>query len=145
MMSLAIARLRATCLTPSGPLRLVDGAAEYAALDAPPPMAKMPAAYVIPLSSSPSDNNLVNAVRQRVEETIGVLILAAKLTDPRGSAAAMAVDGVIDAVRGAMVGWVPATGWEQTLMGDAGLVDFDDGVVAWRETFRSAYQLRGTP
>ena len=145
MMDLAIARLRATCLTPSGPLRLVDGAVEYAALNAPPPLAKMPAAYVIPVSATAGPNGLANGVRQRVEETIGVIILAAKLTDPRGNAAAQSIDAVSNTIRAALVGWQPGAIWEQTVMGDAALVDFDDGVVAWRETFSSAYQLRGTP
>ena len=145
MMDLVIARLRATCMAPDGPLRLVDGAVEYAALDAPPPLAKMPAAYVVPLTSTPSDSNLVNAVRQRVEETIGVVLLASRLSDPRGAAAAITVDGAKDAVRAALVGWTPEPGWEPVLMGPAALLDFDQGVVAWRETFTSAFQLRGTP
>ncbi|MBX9702384.1 MAG: hypothetical protein K2X74_23300 [Acetobacteraceae bacterium] len=149
-----IDRLRAACMVPVGPLRLVEGAAEWAALDAPPPLAKMPAAYVLPLGASPGPNGLVNATRQRVEETVAVVLVTSKLTDARGAAAASTIEDAWQAVRAALVGWTPGSGpgggapdpvWEPTLLGPAALLDFTDGVLAWRETYTSAYQLRGNP
>ena len=139
ILSAVIARLRSAAMPP---LRLVDGAAEFAALDAPP--ALLPAAYVIPLDTTAAPNGLAaGGFRQRVQEGFGVVLLHRNLRDPQGARAALDLaDGVIPAVRAALMGWVPAPGWDQVELRAAGLTDMDEGVLAWREEFVTATHLR---
>jgi hypothetical protein len=132
MMIPARDRLRAAAMPP---FKLVDAASEYAALDAPPPAARLPAAYILPLGSQPGASGLVNRVRQRVVETIGVVILAGNLRDARGGAAAADIVALRDAVRTALLGWTPAAGWEQAQLAGGQLIGIDEGVLAWQERF----------
>ncbi|MBX9699118.1 MAG: hypothetical protein K2X74_06760, partial [Acetobacteraceae bacterium] len=76
---------------------------------------------------------------------VAVVLVTSKLTDARGAAAAATIEDAWQAVRAALVGWQPDPAWEPTLLGPAALLDFTDGVLAWRETYTSAYQLRGNP
>ncbi len=140
MIAEVIARLDAVC---KPPLKLVQGAIEYAALKGPPPAARQPAAYVMPLGGRPGSNNLAIGSRQRVQETVGVVLLLGNVRDDRGEAAAAGIEPVYRAVRAALVGWVPEPGYEAMLLGPAGLLDVTDGVVAWQESFTTAYQQRG--
>jgi hypothetical protein len=139
MMTLVVERLRATCMPP---LLLVDSAIEYAALQAPPPAARQPAAYVLPTGTRPGPNAVATTVRQRVEESVAVVLIDSNLRDYRGGQAAADLGALLAAVRTALVGWTPATGWEQTLLGPGRLLSFAGGVVAWQETFTSAHLLR---
>lgn len=126
------------------PLKLVDGAAEYAALKAPPPTARQPAAFVMPLGATPGGNNVATGIRQRVQETVGVVILVGNLRDARGAAATGDLETIYRRVRAALVGFVPEDGYEAMQLGPAQLLDFAGGVAAWQETFITAHQLRAT-
>lgn len=125
-------------------LRLVEGAVEYAALKAPPPAARRPAAYVMPLGAEPGGNQLATGIRQRVQETVGVVILTGNLRDARGGAAVEDLEHLFRVVRAMLVGWVPEPGYEAMQLGPARLLDFEAGVVAWQESFTTAYQQRAT-
>jgi hypothetical protein len=140
MIAEVIDRLRTT--VPE--LRLVLGAAEYAALTAPPPVASQPAAYVMPLGSAPGQNQLATGIRQRVQETVGVVLLVGNLRDARGGAAVSDLEALYTLVRGALVGWVPQPGWEAMQLAPARLLDFASGLAAWQETFTTAHQIRAT-
>jgi hypothetical protein len=139
MIAEVIARLQTTVMPP---LKLVQGAVEYAALTAPPPAARQPAAYVMPLGGTPGPNTLAGHIRQRMQESIGVVILLGNLRDVRGDAAMDAIEPVYRAVRAALVGFVPDPAYEAFLLGPARLLDFADGVIAWQESFSTAYQQR---
>jgi hypothetical protein len=139
MIAEVIARLEATC---KPPLKLVQGAVEYAALAAPPPVARQPAAYVMPLGGSPGANTLAGSIRQRMQESVGVVVLLGNLRDARGDAAMDAIEPVYRAIRTALVGFVPEPGYEAMQLGPARLLDFADGVIAWQESFSTAYQQR---
>lgn len=138
MIDLVVARLRANATT----LKLVEPAAEYAALKAPPPAARQPAAYVIPQRDTAGRNNVIGAVRQRVGASFGVIIMLGNLRDARGGQAVADIDAVKADVRAALLGWTPQTGWEPVLMGAGSLIDIDQGVLVWMESFSTAYQFR---
>lgn len=122
-------------------LKLVAGGAEFAALNAVPNLS--PIAYVMPWVMSGGANNLAaGGFRQRIEETAAVFILHRNLRDDRGEAAADDLDVVVRAVRDALIGWVPMTGWEQIETRSGRVFDMSDGVVAWQELFVSASLLR---
>lgn len=139
MIAEVIDRLRERCLPP---LRLVDGAAEWAALQAAPPAARQPAAYVMPLGGVPGANGLVTGSRQRMAETVAVAIVTSNLRDAQGAAAVQDLEPIYRAVRDALVGFEPEPGYEPMLLGPARLLDVSDGVVVWQETFTTAYQHR---
>jgi len=139
MMSEIIARLRQEVMPPFG---LVEGVAEFAALSAPPPRHLLPAAYVMPGGSRPGPNTLATGLRQRVEETIQIVLLSSSLRDARGEAATLALDELYRQLRAALVGFVPRPAWEPLLLGPARPLPFEDGVVAWAETYTSAWLLR---
>ncbi|WP_439547856.1 phage tail terminator protein [Falsiroseomonas sp.] len=138
---LVIARLRATMMPP---LKLVEGLGEFSALQAPPPDALLPAAYAMPIASLGGANNLAaGGFRQRAQETFAVVLLHRNLRDARGAAAAVDLsETLIPALRAALLGWVPAAGWEQVEMRSGRLLDIEDNVLAWREDYVTACQLR---
>lgn len=125
-------------------LKLVAGAAQFAALDAPPPL--LPAAYVLPIASQAEPNSLAaGGFRQRVTEVFAVILLHRNLRDARGAAAVLDLaDTLIPAVRTALIGWAPAAGWDALSLAQGRLIDTDDNVLAWRDDFVSATQLRAT-
>ena len=128
------------------PLRLVEGAAEYAARDTRPPDASLPAAFVVPLSSTAAPNGLAaGGFRQRIEEGFGVVLFHRNLRDPRGGAAALDLaDDVIPAVRSALIAWQPTPAHEQVELRRAGLIAFDEGALAWREDYVTATHYRAS-
>ncbi len=127
-------------------LRLVAGAGEYAQLNAPP-REKLPAAYVLPMDDTARPNSMASMVlRQEITRRVAVVILATNARDPRGDAAAAALEPLVYAMRAALVGWTPAiptqpaTGAKLTtiepleLVGGS-LTDIADGVLAWTEQY----------
>lgn len=137
MMTETIARLVASAPT----LKLVEGAAEYAALKANPPDSRRPAAFVVPLSEVAGPNVLVNAVRQRVAAQLGVVFAVGSLRDPRGEQARLDLEAVRAEARTALLGWAPTASHDpfEFLRGD--LVDLRDGVVWWQDRYSSAFYI----
>lgn len=128
------------------PFKLIEGLAEFAALEKPPANAALPAAYVMPISALGGPNNLAaGGFRQRIEEGFAVVILHRNLRDARGAAAALDLsDTLIPALRRALIAWTPATGWEQVEFRSGRLLDIEDQVLAWREDYVTATQYRAT-
>ena len=88
------------------PFRIVDGAAAFSAVKDKP--RALPAAYVFVKeeASSPTER-MTGPVLQRVETDLAVLIIAGNVSDARGAAASADIDVLKDAVRAALVGFVP--------------------------------------
>jgi hypothetical protein len=126
------------------PLRLVQGLAEFEALQAPPGDASMPAAYVVPLAMTAQPNNLAaGGFRQPLEESFAVILLHRNKRDSRGQEAALdLVDHVIPAMRRALFGWQPGPAWTQIEIRQGRLIDSTNGVLAWREDYVTATQMR---
>jgi len=128
-------------------LRLVSGTAGFAALEEAPPREKLPAAYVIPLDDSAAPSGMATQVtRQRLERRISVLLMASSARDPRGEAAAEALEPLVAALRAALVGWTPALGTQPSTgarlvsieplnLVRGGLLSMADGVMVWEDTY----------
>lgn len=144
MIADVIARLNGT-IGPggSGVLRTVAGAAEYAALDAPPPQARQPAAYVLPLGEVAGANGLAaGPVRQRITATLGLVLLVTNLRDPRGQASADMLAPLLAAARGALVGWQPSAEHDPMEFRRGRLIDISEGTLAWQDEFETSITVR---
>jgi hypothetical protein len=144
MISIVIARLLAT-LGPEavGALRTVAGAAEYAALQAPPLAARQPAAYVLPLSEEGGPNGLAaGPVRQRITATFGVVLMATSLRDARGEAAADLLGPLCDAIRSQLVGFQPTPAHDPIEFRRGRLLDITEGTLAWQDEFTTSITVR---
>lgn len=116
---------------------LVDGAIGLAALKGVPDA--VPAVYVFVKeeASSPTER-MTGLVLQRVETDLAVLIIAGNVSDAQGSAAAVDLEGLKAAVRGALIGFVPdATHGEPVQHVSGQLVQFKGGY-AWHEDLYAA-------
>lgn len=144
MIAAVVARLRDT-IGPdgTGDLRTVAGAAEYASLNAPPPQARQPAAYVIPLAEAGGQNTLAaGPVRQRISATIGVVVLLTNLRDARGQAATDALGLVLSLLRGQLVGFQPTAAHDPIEFRRGRLIDIAEGALAWQDEFETAVTVR---
>lgn len=120
------------------PLKMVEGAAEWAALEAPPPTARRPCAYVLPMTLDPGSNLLAaGGFRQRITQTVAVAICASNLRDARGEAAMGDIDVLLPAVAGALFGWKPEGQESPLLLGPGKLLAASGGLVVWQQLFRS--------
>lgn len=125
-------------------LRTIDSAAEYAALEAPPPAARCPAAYVIELADEAEPNGLATGgVRQRLAERIAVVLVVASARDGRGAAAAATLRPVRHGVRAQLVGWAPDEAHEPLTYLSGALVGAERGYVVWQDQFLTRSVLRG--
>lgn len=102
--SLIIPRLRAQC--PSFANR-VGGAADYAGAQINEADLAVPHAFVIPVASTPAENQLIGAVAQDVTETFAVGICVSNTVDERGQDSAEVMESLIDEVVTALIGWTP--------------------------------------
>lgn len=119
-------------------LKMVQGSAEWAGLDQPPPAARTPCAYVLPATLSPGANGLAGgAIRQNVVRTAAVLIVINNLRDARGDAAMADLDTVLTAVITALHGWKPSAVDTAMLLGPGALREASGGLVVWQQQFTS--------
>lgn len=138
-MSLAVLvrdRLRAELIPDT--LKMVEGAAEWSALKAPPPAARTPCAHVMLAGFDPGPNGLAGGpVRQNVERTISVVLTLSNLRDLRGEAAAADMDALLLTVIGTLHGWKPSEADTALLLGAGELLDASAGIVTWQQQFTS--------
>lgn len=119
---------------------LVEGAAELAALqDAAPPAS--PAAYVFIDEEAAEPNDRLNAVLQRVEVDLSVVLMTTDVSDATGGAGAAEIEALKAAVRAALVGWTPAAGDDVVTYVGARLVRARNGVVTVEMTFAAAFYV----
>lgn len=126
------------------PLRMVEGAAEWAALKEPPPSARRPCAYVIPATLQPGPNILATGIRQKLTQTTAVLICTSNLRDVRGEAAIADIDALLLAVVGALLGWKPTDQDTPLLLGPGALRSAQEGLIVWQQLFTSDSYLTRT-
>jgi hypothetical protein len=125
-------------------LRTIDTAAEYAALEAPPPAARCPAAYVIELADEATANALATGgTRQRLTERLGIVLVVASLRDGRGAAASAALRTVRQAVRAQLIGWPPGPDHDPLGYVSGALVGAERGYVVWQDVYVTRSTLRG--
>jgi len=129
-----IARLKAQA---SPPFALVAGSADLAALGSARPPA-LPAAYVFVSEEAAGENERVNAVLQRMEIDVCVVVVAGNVSDAHGGAAAADSEALKRAVRAALVGWQPPSAEDVVTNVGGKLVRAAGGTVWWELTFGTA-------
>lgn len=124
--------------------RTVGLAADYASLDAPPPVARLPAAYVIELSDSAGPNGLVTGgIRQRLTRGFGVVLIVSALRDAKGGAAAVSLRPLREALQQALLGFQPDDAHEPITYARGRLLAAERGFLSWQDEFSTLTTLRG--
>lgn len=116
---------------------IIAGSADLASLGSAKPTA-LPAAYVFISEEAASDNERVNAVLQRMELDVAVVVIAGNVSDAKGGAAAADVEALKRGVRRAIVGWQPPSADDVLLNVGGKLVRAANGTVWWELTFATA-------
>ena len=119
-------------------LKLVGGAADFQAAAETNPLAT-PAAYVVLLDERPGQNPRLTGVLQQVEVAIGVAIVVRNVADKKGATGLDALDPIRAAVRGALLGYTPLTGYARLTRGQGSLLAFRDGHLWWQDMYHSSY------
>lgn len=88
--------------------RVIGLVSDLAALKDIKPLAT-PAAYIFIKSEASGPNTLMNGLRQRTEFDIGIMLITTNVSDAKGAAAAVDIETLKGATRGALVGWQPAS------------------------------------
>lgn len=131
-----IARLKDPELVPeegAALFRVVDGAADLAALKGIPPKA-VPAAFVYIGEEEAEANSRMNGPsRQLVHAGIAVLIIARNLSDAHGAAALGDLEVLKAEVRRRLIGWKPASAEAAIEADGGGVTSFAGGAVWWEE------------
>lgn len=124
-------------------LQSVQGAAEYAAVTSIKDF-RPGSAYVILLREDAADEPPPRLNPQRALVTFGVVLATSQFTDRTGGDAAQALRPLITAVRESLLGWLPdgiGTREVHWLQGD--LLDYDAGMILWREIFQTQHFIAG--
>lgn len=92
-------------------LKLIDGAAQFAALEGKGP-ARDPAAYVFLADEDAAPNACAAGLHiQGLTHTIAVALAVADRRSKAGAEGAAAMENLVDQVKGVLVGWSPAPGF----------------------------------
>lgn len=141
MLATVEARLKTNALS----LKKIDGVVNLeAALKKPPPKDKQPAAFVLPVSDTAGQNNLVNAVSQRIAETFGVVLCLGNLSDSVGGTATEKLEAIKIEVMDALINWEPTAAHDPVTYKSGRVVAMHNGVVWWLLEFNTAHHYRKT-
>jgi len=125
-------------------LRLVAGAADFAAaMDTPSPP-QSPSAWVVPLADSAGANALVGVVSQALTSRVGVVTALRKVTDARGEHALIDLADVVGAERVALLGWAPDADHDPLEFARGQLISLKGGTVWWQDEWATESELRAT-
>ncbi len=139
MMIVAETITRLKAITPQ-PFRIIAGAIELAAVQQQP--AAVPAVYVFIENEAAADNEaMTGAVQQRVETDLAVVIVASNAADASGGALASDLETLKAAVRTALIGWLPPSGFDVVTYVSAEVVRMRGGYAACQLTFSAPYHL----
>jgi hypothetical protein len=116
-------------------LRFVGAAADLEAAMAGAVV--MPAAFVIPLADSAQDMGMLSSTAEKVRQVFGVVHCLANRRDAQGASALVDLATLRQALRVALVGWVPDVATGEPVTFSAGhLLRMDgDGRMWWIDEF----------
>jgi len=118
--------------------RKVETAANFAA--ARDDQKNTPSAYVLPMSDTAGANSLGGgAILQPVKERFGVALAVSNLRDASGVAAQVEFERLRRLVIDALLGYVPAEGYEPVEYAGGGLLALTPGVLWWQLVFSTGY------
>lgn len=119
----------------------VGGAADYdAAVKA---LKAAPACFMIEQASQPLANASIVGARQQVRTQIGVILAVNMLRDSAGAADRDDLEEAREAVRAALLGWIPAAGFTAMTYAGGFLMDFEPGRLWWQDSFSTTHIIRG--
>lgn len=113
-------------------LKLIEGAAEFAALQGNPPLHLQPAAYVLPTSDRAERSELIGKHRQLITRGVAVVLGLGNLRDPRGEGATAAIEALEATVSAELAGWLPTGAVDAMQFSGSRLLGLRDQVV-WRQ------------
>lgn len=121
-------------------LAMVSGAAEFqrVAESSANPKA-VPAAFVLPQDELPGARRFSGDDIQKVSVSMAIVLVIRNVTDTKGGAALDALKPLRDAVKLALLGWVPVDGYTSLSRGQASLLAFRDGHLWWQDTYYSSF------
>lgn len=122
-------------------LALVGGAAEFQRAAETNPTA-VPAAYVLPQDESPGARPFSGDDVQKIDVSMAIVLVIRNVADTKGGAALDALKPLRDAVKVALLGWVPIEGYASLSRGPSSLLAFRDGHLWWQDTYRSSFYER---
>ena len=127
-------------------LRSIEGAIEFAALEKPPLAGKLPAAFVMAAEDRAAPNTMASMVlRQEVTRTVRVVLFARNLRDARGEAAAVQLEGLVENVRNALIGWLPPGARQPLELRTGALIGFSDQTATWAEDYACTFNIEKRP
>ena len=102
-----------------------------------------PSCYLVPISESAEDNELVGGFEQRLTVGFSVVIVCANRRDATGAAALAGLEALRAEVRAALLAYAPDPALGEPCRFTAGhLLRFDDGLLWWADEFRVTTFLR---
>ena len=122
---------------------LVEGAAELMSLGEAAPIVS-PAAYVFIDEEAAEENERANAVLQRVEVDLSVVLMTTNVSDTKGGAGADDIEALKATARDHLVGWTPASAGDVVTYVGARLVRARNGLVVVEMTFATAFYVTAT-
>ena len=100
--------------------------------------------YVVPVMDEPlgeptdqySGENVVQHVRQMVMVRVGVIYMLRDFSDARGEAQMETLDGIRDAVRQSLLGWMPPGAAGPVFLDGGEVLEPEAEIFLWEDLFR---------
>ncbi len=103
----------------------------------------IPSCYLVPMSESAEDNDLLGGYEQRLSVGFSVILATSNRRDAVGAAALADLEALRSMIRVALVGWPPEPALGEPVRYLSGsLLRFDDGLLWWADEFRVTSYLR---
>ena len=119
-------------IVPDRRLILLRGAAEFAAIKS---MHGGDSCWVIPQQDRPSENTLVNGVRQQVEAEFAVVMRCKNLRDRRGEASSKDLRNLRQAVQDALLDYEPASADGMIVYRGGRLLQVESSAIFWQDLY----------
>lgn len=105
----------------------------------------LPAAAVIPLTESGSDNQFATGmVSQRLTWQFGIVLAVKNVSDQTGGAAADDLETLRDSVKLAIVGWKHPDADRAAIFVRGNLISFDNATLWWLDRYQIQSHYRKT-
>jgi len=122
----------------------VDDVADLARMMAANILPKVtPAAWVVPIGedAEPAEH-MTGGLRQRVAETVGIILVHSVAGDSTGAKARAVIDGCADLVKTGLIGWAPLAGIDPFEFRRARLIGAQNGAVFLQIDVLTRWYLR---
>jgi hypothetical protein len=101
-----------------------------------------PACFVIALEEMPAPNQMGDILIQKVQATVGIVLVVRNLSDSKGAAARSSMDAIRKLVKDQVYGWQATSALDPFERGSSHLLAFRDGHVWWQDIYLTSYYDR---